>query len=359
MRCRNCNIELDSSVIYCEKCGVKVRKEDIIKFFTYSELLIHYYDLEYELDHINEQISSLALKEAYLEKLIKRKKGLSNHLDKVQMLIQKEKKDYDNLLKISISSIKARIKGLLDEKKKKEEIEYYEVLINYKENQKIFESVLKDIDREKKEIEHIQKLKQKIPEIDKELQKILYKLTKGRSTNKLIELEQEYKDIKTELYTLKKNEPIYIKAINYLEKGRIHLGRAVHKVSSAQKIIGNIIFDLIRNKKLNIAKKEIHDAMYYIDQANDLVDILDNVHIDFLIPNSYMIGLRNNFIFDSIVSLQLSQTINSVKQAYEKVRQMREALIGLLRIREQKSKILIVKINKIRKEIMKERESLL
>jgi len=51
----------------------------------------------------------------------------NNQLHQVRQAMLKEKKDYDSLLKVGFSSIKARLSGDLDEKKRREEAEYLEV----------------------------------------------------------------------------------------------------------------------------------------------------------------------------------------------------------------------------------------
>ena len=56
MFCHNCGQKLDDAAIYCEKCGVKVRKEDATKFVSGSDTLNHYHELEYELEDINEEM---------------------------------------------------------------------------------------------------------------------------------------------------------------------------------------------------------------------------------------------------------------------------------------------------------------
>ncbi|MFX0008290.1 MAG: zinc-ribbon domain-containing protein, partial [Candidatus Hermodarchaeota archaeon] len=70
MFCHNCGKKLDGSAIYCEQCGVKVRKEDASKWISESEGLNRYHELEFEFGDINDEIRTLPSKNAYLNRLI-------------------------------------------------------------------------------------------------------------------------------------------------------------------------------------------------------------------------------------------------------------------------------------------------
>ena len=69
MFCKNCGQKLDDSAIFCEQCGVKVGKEDATKIFNESDALFRYHELEYELGDINDEITTLSSKHAYLNRL--------------------------------------------------------------------------------------------------------------------------------------------------------------------------------------------------------------------------------------------------------------------------------------------------
>ena len=131
MFCHNCGQKLDDSAIYCEQCGVKVSKEDAAKWISESEGLNRYHELEYELGDINDEIGTLPSKNAYLNRLTQSRDQKHNQLKMVRSIMLKEKKDYDSLLKVSFSSLKARLSGDLDDKKRKEETEYLEALANF------------------------------------------------------------------------------------------------------------------------------------------------------------------------------------------------------------------------------------
>ncbi|MFW9881519.1 MAG: zinc ribbon domain-containing protein, partial [Candidatus Thorarchaeota archaeon] len=92
MFCHNCGQKIDDSAIYCEKCGVKIRKEDVTKWISPSEGLNRYNELEYELEDINNEINTLPSKQAYLNRLIQSRDQKYNQLQMVRNVMLKEKK---------------------------------------------------------------------------------------------------------------------------------------------------------------------------------------------------------------------------------------------------------------------------
>ncbi|MEJ2249896.1 MAG: zinc-ribbon domain-containing protein [Candidatus Lokiarchaeota archaeon] len=156
MYCHNCGYELDNSAIYCERCGVKVKKEEAIKSYSEklsdSEALSRYYDLEYDLEEMKEKLSKLPSKEALLKRLDSSKDQKLQQLRQVQNIMEKEKKDYQELLKFSFAKIKAKLSGDIDEKKRKENAEYLRALANYEHVQEEYKELQDNVEDLKTEI---------------------------------------------------------------------------------------------------------------------------------------------------------------------------------------------------------------
>ncbi|MBN1215773.1 MAG: hypothetical protein JXA99_10090 [Candidatus Lokiarchaeota archaeon] len=366
MYCQNCGIDLDPSAIYCEKCGVKVRREDATNYFQYSDPMTRYYDLEYELGEINEQISSLPQKELYLQKLELKKNELSNKLNHVHWIMQKERKDYEDLMKMSFSSLKARLKGHLDEEKRKEEAEYLEALANYEYVEKEYRELKDVINNFQEKIVYLQKLKLKVSEIEKEMFNLLAELTKEKSSDRLERLERSYNEMQGKLHKEKKIENQFRKTQEILGKAQNHLDIALHKLSSAQGLGtwdtffgGGFFVDSMKHNNLNSAKSDINYAQSYIRQAKDMIEIVDDIHINFEAPNMFTDIFFDNFFFDMFGNAKISRTRDSVQNAYQKVSEIRENIIHDLKIQEQNTLNLIGQVNNIRKEIRAERKLLL
>ncbi|MFW9894734.1 MAG: zinc-ribbon domain-containing protein, partial [Candidatus Thorarchaeota archaeon] len=159
MFCHNCGQKLDNSAIYCEQCGIKVGKEDATKFFNESDALFQYHELEYELEDINDEVSTLPSNKAYLNRLKQSRDQKFNQLQQIRDIMVKEKKDYDDLLKVSFSSIKARLRGDLDEKKRLEEAEYLKALANFQYIEKEYQKLETEVTNFENEINRINGLK--------------------------------------------------------------------------------------------------------------------------------------------------------------------------------------------------------
>ncbi|MBY8982313.1 MAG: hypothetical protein KGD57_05145 [Candidatus Lokiarchaeota archaeon] len=366
MFCHNCGDRLDDSAIYCEKCGIKVRKEDATNYFSHSDAMSRYYNLEYELDEIKDQISNLSSKEAYLQRLISNSKIKSNQLQQIRWVMQAEKKDYDDLLKVSFSSIKARLKGHIDEEKRKEEAEYLEALANFKYVQKEFKELENEINNKEAEIDHLHKLKSKIPEIENEMDNLLTQLTISKTTYRLDDLELKNKEIKKELNTIKKAEEQFEQANNLLKKAENSLGNALEKLGSAQGLGtwdtffgGGFFVDSMKHRRLNSARSDINYAQTFIRQAKDMVDVVEEIYIDFEAPNMFTDIFFDNFFFDMFGNAKISRTRQRVQKAFNQITMNRKNIVGRLENWEQKRINLVRKINNIRKNVREERELLL
>ncbi|MFX0140255.1 MAG: hypothetical protein ACFFDN_41830, partial [Candidatus Hodarchaeota archaeon] len=234
MFCHNCGQKLDDAAIYCEQCGVKVRKEDATKWISESDGLNRYHELEYELGDINDELATLTSKQAYLTRLQHSRDQKSHQLQLVRNLMLKEKKDYDSLLKVSFSSIKARLSGDLDEKKRKEETEYLEALANFEYVEKEYNQLATEVKNIQNEINRIQELKSKIPTIENEMEKLIAQITAGKTSDRLKELERQYEQIQKEITKAQDIENKFKQADSLLLEAENNLNNSVNRLRSAE-----------------------------------------------------------------------------------------------------------------------------
>ncbi|MFW9968873.1 MAG: hypothetical protein ACFFDF_01650 [Candidatus Odinarchaeota archaeon] len=366
MFCHNCGQKLDESVIYCEHCGVKVRKEDATRWISESDKLSRYYELEFELEDITDNITTLNTNRAYLEHLIQSRDQKSKQLQLIHNIMLKEKKDYDSLLKISFSSIKARLSGDLDEIKRKEEAEYLEALANFEFVEKEYKNLEKEIQEIKNEINRIQGLKSRIPIIENEMENILTQITAGKTTDTLKKLEQRYEDVKFEVgktqdieNRFKQADSLIIEAENYL-KNSINTLRSAEGLGTWDTFFGGGFFvDSMKHGNLDRARYEINQAQALVNRAKDLVDVIDDIYIDFEAPNLFFDMFFDNFFFDMFGNTKITRTRERVESALIQLNNNRNILNSSLGQWIQKKNQLIIEINNLRKEIRKERLSLL
>ena len=366
MFCHNCGQKVDDSAIFCEKCGVKVRKEDAIKWISESEGLNRYYELEFEVGDINNEINTLTSKNAYLNRLIQSRDQKYNQLQIVRNVMLKEKKDYNSLLKVSFSSIKARLSGDLDDRKRKEETEYLEALANFEYVEKEYKTLEKDIQDIQDEINRIQGLKSRIPIIENEMENILTQITAGKTTNNLKNLEQRYGKLQQELAKIQDIENRFKQADSLLVGAENYLKNSVNSLRSAEGLGtwdtffgGGFFVDSMKHGNLDGARNEINQAQALVRRAKDLVDVIDDIYIDFEAPNLFFDMFFDNFFFDMFGNTKITRTRERVEGAIHQLNKSRNTLNNNLSQWIQKRNQLIIGINNLRKEIREERLSLL
>ncbi|MFX0167484.1 MAG: hypothetical protein ACFE9V_19330 [Candidatus Hodarchaeota archaeon] len=362
MFCYNCGQKLDDTAIYCEQCGVKIRKEDSTQFFSESDALFRYHELEYELEDIKEELETLPSKQAYINRLSQSRDQKLNQLKQVRNVMLKEKKDYDDLLKLSFSSIKARLSGDLDQKKLKEEAEYLEALANFEYIEKEYQNLENDVKSVQNDIDHIQGLKSRIPTIESEMEKLLEQLTSGKATESLKKLEGEYKRLQKEVTKAQdiynkfnEAESLMIAADNYLISSVDKLRHAESLGTWDIFFRGGIFIDSMKHGNLDGARHDINQAQALIRRARDLVDVIDDIYIDFEAPNLFFDIFFDNFFFDIFGNTKITRTRERVEGALHQLSNSRNTLNQHKLQWEQKRNNFVSRINNIRKQIREER----
>jgi hypothetical protein len=366
MFCHNCGQKLDDFAIYCEHCGVKVRKEEATKILSDSDALNRYYELEYELEDINEELTTLPSKQAYLNRLVQARDQKNNQLQQIRHVMLKEKKDYDSLLKVSFSSIKARLSGDLDEKKRREEAEYLEALANFEYVEKEYKNLEDDIKKAQAEIDHIQELKAHIPEVERGIEELLAQLTAGKTTDKLRRFEIQKEQIQNKLRRTLEIENQFTEADSLLQQAESFLGNSLNKLRSAEGLgtwdiffRGGFFVDAMKHGDLNSARNDINQAQTLIRRAKDLVDVIDEIYIDFEAPNMFFDMFFDNFFFDMFGNAKIHRTRERVELAFDNLQKSRNILKQHLSKWQQNRNDLILQTNDMRKQIREERVSLL
>ncbi|MFW9784563.1 MAG: zinc-ribbon domain-containing protein [Candidatus Heimdallarchaeota archaeon] len=366
MFCHNCGQKLDDSAIFCEQCGVKVRKEDATKFFNESNALFRYHELEYELEEIKDEMATLPSKQAHLNRLVQTRDQKSNQYQQIRNEMLKEKKDYDDLLKVSFSSIKARLSGDLDQRKLKEEKEYLEALANFEFIEKEYQNLDSEINQAKKEMERIQGLKSRIHNIEEDMENLLAQITAGKATDKLQGLEVQYDQIQKEM---NKAQDIYKKfqqANDLLREAENYLNSSVDKLRHAEGLgtwdmffRGGIFIDSMKHGNLDGARNDINQAQALVRRAKDLVEIIDDIYIDFEAPNLFFDMFFDNFFFDMFGNTKITRTRERVQDALYQLKNSRNTISQNQSQWEQKRNELAADINNVKKQIREERVSLL
>ncbi|MFX0097454.1 MAG: zinc-ribbon domain-containing protein [Candidatus Hodarchaeota archaeon] len=366
MFCNKCGHKLKDFAMYCEQCGAKIRKEELTEILSESDALNRYYKLEYELEDINEQLGALPSKQAYLRRLRQSRDFKLSQLQQVRETMKKEKKDYDALMKVSFTSIKARLSGKLDERKRKEEAEYLEALANFEYAEKEFKNLDNEAETVQNDIRSIQALRSRIPAIENDMERILAKLTAGKATDKLKELQYQYQDVQKELTRVQGIHNQFKRADSLLDQAENLLNSSVGRLRSAEGLGtwdtffgGGFFVDSFKHGNLDSARNEINQAQTLLRQAKDLVDVIDDIYIGFEAPNLFVDIFFDNFFFDLFGNATISRTREQVEGALRQLRNSRNRLNRDLTQWERERNELAGRVNQIRRQIREERLSLL
>lgn len=364
--CHKCGHKLKDFSVYCEYCGTKIKKEELTEILSESDALNRYYQLEYDLEDINEQLAILPSKRAYLKRLKQSRDLKSRQLQQVRQRMKKEKQDYDALLKVSFSSIKARLSGKLDEKKRKEESEYLEALANFQYMEKEYQNIDKETEEIQNDIRVIQELKSRIPAIESKMERFLAQVTAGKAPKELQELENQYAQIQKELTKVQEIQNQFRRADSLLLQAENMLNNSANKLRSAEGLGtwdtffgGGLFVDSFKHGNLDSARNEINQAQTLIRQAKSLVDVIDDIYIEFEAPNLFVDIFFDNFFFDMFGNASIGRTRQQVENALYQLRNSRSTLKRHLTQWDQKRNQLASEINYVRKRIRKERLSLL
>lgn len=364
--CHECGHKIKDFAIYCEYCGTKIKKEELAETFDESDGLSRYYELEYDLEDVNEQLASLPSKRAYLKRLKESRDLKSGRLQQIRQQMKKEKKDYDDLLKVSFSSIKARLSGKLDERRRKEEAEYLEALANFQYAEKEYQSLDKEVEEIQNDIRRIQGLKSRIPTIESKMERLLAQVTAGKETNELKELESQYGKIQKELTRVQGIQNQFKRADSLLLQAKNLLNSSASKLRSAEGLGtwdtffgGGFFVDSVKHGNLDSARNEINQAQTLIRQAKNLVDVIDDIYIGFEAPNLFVDIFFDNFFFDMFGNATIGRTRQQVENALHQLQNSRSTLSRHLAQWNQKTNELASEINRIRRQIREERLSFL
>ncbi|MHA1450510.1 MAG: zinc ribbon domain-containing protein [Candidatus Hodarchaeales archaeon] len=363
MFCPKCGKESEQSDVFCGYCGAKIARG---ASQTAHSGIAKYYALEAEVGDIKDLVAGLPAKESYLNRLKRTQEKKWKELQYVRSIMQKERKDYEELMKTSFASIKAKLSGNIDEKKKKEESEYLEALANFKDKERDYRQIESEVKELANSIIDIRKQKERIPAIEKEMSDILATLTEGKVTKSILALESQYDSLRNQFSDIQSIESEFKQADSLLSSAEGHLLAAKHSLQSASGLGtwdtffgGGFFTDTAKHDRLDSARHSITQAQAFIRRAKDLVDGLDDIYIHFEAPSFLTDVFFDNFFVDLFGNSKISRTRDRVSKALYKLQDNRKSLQAYINNYEQQKMQKINEMNKIRRQIDQERVSLL
>ncbi|MHA2294842.1 MAG: zinc ribbon domain-containing protein [Candidatus Hodarchaeales archaeon] len=365
MFCPKCGKEAIESDMFCANCGAKLARGETPQTAHHSALS-RYYALEAEIGDIKDDNASLPAKEAYLNRLKRTREVKWGELQKIRAVMQKEKKDYDELLKMSFASFKAKLSGDIDEKKKKEEAEYLEALANFKDVEKEYIELDEEIKTLAAEINGIKGKVNTIPTMEDGMHQLLAQLTTGKSTETLVALESQYNQVRSQLGETQSIASEFKQADTLLGSAESCLMQAKNSLGSAKGLGtwdtffgGGFFADSMKHSKLDSARHSITQAQSYLRRAKDLIDGLDDIHVDFEAPSFFTDVFFDNFLVDIFGNSRISRTYDRVNNALYKLSDNKRNVRHYADDYERQRMDFIKQLNDLRKQVDRERVAIL
>jgi hypothetical protein len=198
------------------------------------------------------------------------------------------------------------------------------------------------------------------------MEKILTQMTAGKTTDELKSLKERYGELQQEITKIKDIENRFKKADSFLTEAENYLKNSISSLRSAEGLGtwdtffgGGFFVDSIKHGDLDRARHEINQAQALVRQAKDLVDVIDDIYIDFETPNLFFDMFFDNFFFDMFGNTKITRTREKVEDAVYQLNNSRNTLNSHMGEWVEKRNQLVIDTNNLRKEIRVERLSLL
>jgi len=209
-------------------------------------------------------------------------------------------------------------------------------------------------------------LKSRIPTIETEMEKILVQITSRKMTDNLRTLEHRFGELQKEISKTQDIENRFKQAVSLLGEAEQYLNNSVNSLRSAEGLgtwdtffRGGFFVDSMKHGNLDRARHEINQAQTLVRRAKDLVDLIDDIYIDFEAPNLFFDMFFDNFFFDMFGNMKITRTRERVENSLYQLSKSRNSLNKHLNQWFQKKNQFVIEINKLRNQIREERISLL
>lgn len=364
MFCNLCGNKINKNMAFCENCGNKLTSK-IDKNIDNSNL-VEFYNLKEQIENINMMLSTLPQKTAVLNRLRQELQNKLRDLQPIRNVMLKEKKDFDDLLKFGYTSIKAKLSGNIDSKKRKEEIEYLNALMEFQEAEKEYIELSDEIKALEIDISRIRETEKQIPILKSNIDSLLEILTKNKRTDRLESLEFQYVKVQNQLSQSQSIESKFSDARNLLIKTESDLDRALNELRSARSLGnwdaffgGGYWTDASKHDQLNRAREYINSAEYNIRRARSLIADISVINIHFEAPSFFTDVFFDNFFMDMYGNAKISRTQERVRTALYQVKDATNGLNPKLNYWKDQRMLYISNINNLKKQINDERKSIL
>ena len=340
MVCPNCHkSDLEENDLFCSACGadlksyLKVQKYNTDKIALVAQIqqsstnslvlspatINEYQNLSREIHDLQDIPQKLSLSTQQLQFMENKHAQDINILNNLKIEQEKNKHDLEQLQKVSVASVIARVKGDKEEKIKKEGEESLSLINRIEGLEKQVSTQQNDITSLAKHIADLKNLNLRLTQNKEALVKLIYQTTNGVPDPTENKLEKDLQNQIKMLNPLQAQLNNKQRVLNCLKSAYTDLDNAYNQLQGASSnnnwdmfMGGGMILDSIKHSQMSGARDAVNRAHQNIDMARSLDPQLPG--IDAFVQD---FSLFFNIMFDNIftdwnIQNKINNSLNSV-----------------------------------------------
>ena len=378
MKCSYCNETINDGSLACFKCeraieGVKIKEnfsnnntnnnssiigQSSIKQLS-NEIIQQYIDLVNQINNNKDIAEDLKINRKQLELLKSNLNENYEKREKLNLIVEKEKRDIDNLKNSTISTLIAKMRGNLESKVNKEEEEYVIVFNKLVSLDTECSSIRKNINDLKNLIDEQEKTKRQFENNKEIFSKLIQQITQGISDPTANKIEREIKNLEEKLTPTINSLRLHYQSLNNVQTAYSLVKKAHLEIRKSNSWLAIVSDDLLyTNKEISSfseTRDNITNARFYLKVA---LNLTPNIGIESILLEISVFWdnfIKNIFLRYSLIK-DSNQAIDSNLVAIDEVISLIKSKILVL---EEKKKELDIPLNKLKNELFITRKKII
>lgn len=371
--CPFCNQSVNLAAIFCNNCGSNLNlPTKIASFQDISSKLVIDRDYLEQYRELTEKIEAFAGFEIEVQQQKDHYTFLAKEYQKTQVQLQAldeevkaEHRDIEELQKISWSGIKARLKGKMEERLKKEESEYLEALHRYEAMEISMNNLKQKMTRAEEQFDELQNYITTKKNLEHQRKELIYKAAEG-----VTDIVEDSIEIKLSDYS-EKLDPFLVKK-SRLQAALSGVTQALDLFSEAitifdsnnddlEKFTGNgLLIDSVKKSNMAEVRNIISQAVQCLNQSYELMQQLEaDTSIVSIDGGTFWERFMNSFIAELTKGSRLSQTKHQIQKAIQDNNKIISWLNSQISAVSVHINELLIDIKDLQQELMFERERMI
>ncbi|MFX0014044.1 MAG: hypothetical protein ACFFB2_13925 [Promethearchaeota archaeon] len=375
VKCLNCGETVNVNDIFCSNCGfnlmtdsiVKQAKEEIEKQIELDlDAITKYQRLEERIDNLRTIPEELDQQKAYIISLNQSLENIKSRLNALIEQREKEYRDVEKLEKVSITSLKARLKGNKDQQLEKEKIEYLNVLNKEEAARREYQQLEGVIAQTQKQVNELINLVNTKNNLENELVELINQVCQGVPDSIEDAIEQRLATLEGQIGPITNERSQIFRAKNHLEHAMTNLNSALEALRSASGFStwdilgGGLIADSLKHSRMSDARNRVHNAHSSIQQATQIFPEIPSLRAAYIEEISFFWdGFMDNIFSDITARDKIHRSQESVNQALNDVSAAIHWLNDKLTDISHQFNSLNQQIEKTKKELLEERKRMI